>query len=128
MKIRVFVQKMLDQMGVRSWYRDCCAGQVIEVRQATQEDLDRCILGDGPKDPALYWVEVCERGSLIQKAHCIILEAVERETVDIVKTNESYGYKCPKCQTSVQASYNYCIECGSKINWIREETRTNEAA
>lgn len=55
-----------EQQG---WWADVAAGQVLNLRQATQADLDRCNLGaPRSRDPQDYMCETFERGSLVSKA------------------------------------------------------------
>lgn len=54
-----------DKLG---WWYDVCPGKVIKnVRQATQEDLDRCCVRKDAKPDDYFCEEFIEDGSLINK-------------------------------------------------------------
>lgn len=54
--------------NLQGWWADVCPGDVLTVRDATQNDLDRCILNDGrSRDPADYVCEAIERGAIVPR-------------------------------------------------------------
>ena len=50
------------------WWIDICPGKTLELREATQDDLNRCILDnfENPK-PEQFMCEIPKRGSLVNK-------------------------------------------------------------
>lgn len=55
--------------GQRGWWYDVAHGETLNLRQATQADLDRCTLNhDCSRSPADYMCETFDRGSLVYKA------------------------------------------------------------
>jgi hypothetical protein len=75
-KIKTFKKAQLDKMRPRYWYFDVAPNATMKVKQATQEDIDRCRLSDDrSKNPNDYWVEDVEnnRGALIFKGHCEVI-------------------------------------------------------
>lgn len=58
-----------DQWG---WWIDVCPGQTLELRKATQADLERC--GSITASPDEYLCEVPEWGALVRKS---AIESVE---------------------------------------------------
>jgi hypothetical protein len=55
-----------DRLG---WWHDVCPGEtLLNLREATAEDLARCILKEASsKDPADYLCENFERGCLVSR-------------------------------------------------------------
>ena len=56
----------------------------------------------------------------------IIEQALKRNEpmkVELVKHYVGFGYyKCPKCEkTIIEADYNYCPDCGQKLDWSDEK-------
>ena len=50
------------------WWKDVCPGQTLTLREATREDLERCILGDkASSDPKEYMCELSKHGALVNK-------------------------------------------------------------
>lgn len=42
--------------------------------------------------------------------------------VDIIHKPDTYYYQCPNCDGGfITATFNRCIDCGIKLNWITEE-------
>lgn len=70
MDIKLKTRKQMEKdipVADLGWWYDVCPGLVIKnVRQAAQEDLDRCF-GASSKEPKDYLVENFEGGSLINK-------------------------------------------------------------
>ena len=53
----------------QGWWRDCCPGKTLRnLRDATADDLARCIVNEGrSRDPADYLAENIERGWLVSR-------------------------------------------------------------
>lgn len=53
---------------LQGWWADVCPGATLRVREATQSDIERCILNkEASRDPADYYCENIERGALVSK-------------------------------------------------------------
>jgi hypothetical protein len=51
---------------VRGWWWSVCPGQTLILRDATADDLERCIVDEDAK-PEDYLCEVIDHGSLIHR-------------------------------------------------------------
>lgn len=53
---------------LQGWWADVCPGQTLQLRDATAEDLARCILKEGSsRDPGDYLCELPSNGSLVSR-------------------------------------------------------------
>ena len=60
------------------WWIDVCPGQILTLRNATESDLERCILGEhSSKDPDDYLCELSKHGALVSK---VAIESMEELT------------------------------------------------
>ena len=61
-------------------------------------------------------------GDLASQSYLTLKLAIKRNEpmkVELVKHYVGFGYyKCPKCEkTIIEADYNYCPDCGQKLDW-----------
>lgn len=64
-RARIMREIPREQQG---WWADVCAGKTLELRDATEADIERCNLGKAaPRDPSEYLCENIERGSLVRR-------------------------------------------------------------
>lgn len=62
-------REQMKQEGQKAWWIDVAAGEIIQLRQATQSDLDRCFLPPTESQaPADYMCETTPKGALVAKA------------------------------------------------------------
>lgn len=65
------------------WWHDVCPGKTIELRDATDADVARCMLRDGTsRNPADYLCENFERGSLVSRKAVAVLTPWTEEQMD----------------------------------------------
>lgn len=71
------------QRGLLGWWHDVCAGQTLELREATPEDLARCSLKEASsRNPADYLCENIDRGSLVLREAIAVLTPWTDEQMD----------------------------------------------
>lgn len=64
-----------EQQG---WWADVCPGQTLILRDAIQEDLERCIINEGQsRDPDDYLCETCNEGCLVRRIAVEKLEVIK---------------------------------------------------
>ena len=74
--------------GQRGWWYDVAHGETLNLRQATQADIDRCTLNhDCSRSPSDYMCETFDRGSLVSKA-AIAHITPEQHTFAVVGANQ----------------------------------------
>lgn len=62
---RIMAEIPREQQG---WWADVCPGETLELRDATESDLARCIIYEGQsRDPADYLCETFDRGALVKR-------------------------------------------------------------
>lgn len=70
-RCRLYSQAEIDRRIPKrrhGWWRDCAAGQVLTLREATDTDLARCIRKPGDTRPAVeFMVEDKPGGALVPK-------------------------------------------------------------
>ena len=60
-------------------------------------------------------------GALPTMAKAKSIEALEKQIPKKPKTDNRYVmHICPWCNDFVKGSYNYCQNCGQKLNWESE--------
>lgn len=64
-----------DQLG---WWHDCCPGMTLTLRQATEEDLNRCWLRKtASRNPDDYMIQPIKNASLIPKKAILKMTKIE---------------------------------------------------
>ena len=50
------------------WWIDVCPGKTLKLRDATDQDIGRCILNEkSSRDPSDYFCELSSHGALVNK-------------------------------------------------------------
>lgn len=59
----------------QGWWADACPGETLELRDATEADIARCVINEGQsRDPKDYMCEPRERGALVLRAAIASIE------------------------------------------------------
>lgn len=62
------IRKREGYVDAWGWWVDICPGKTLELREATAEDLARCILRENAsRDPADWLCETFKRGCLVAR-------------------------------------------------------------
>ena len=83
---RIMAEIPREQQG---WWADVSAGQTLELRDATPDDLARCIINeDNSRDPADYLCENFERGCLVKRIAIERMTEIDKRPVLTVAASE----------------------------------------